>query len=130
MSIPNTPDFAAKAPRSFSLSSNGRWLVLDWQDGSTAKIDAETLWTNCPSAAGRRRRLDGRTSSGDPALSLTNAYPIGNYALNLAFSDGHDRGVYPWGYLAKLAARPTLEAFLTPRVDETGCANEFHQEGH
>lgn len=130
MSIPTTPNFAAAPPRSFSLSSDGRDLTLDWRDGSTTRVDAETLWSNCPSAAGRRRRLDGINSSGDPQLALTGAFPIGNYALNLAFSDGHDRGIYPWGYLAQLAARPTLEAFLTPRVGNADSPEEFHQEGH
>ncbi|KAB0509498.1 DUF971 domain-containing protein [Pseudomonas moorei] len=29
------------------------------------------------------------------------------YGLQLIFSDGHDRGIYPWPYLAQLAPEPT-----------------------
>jgi len=29
--------------------------------------------------------------------------PIGDYAVNIAFSDGHNRGIYPWPYLRLLA---------------------------
>jgi prepilin-type processing-associated H-X9-DG protein len=38
---------------------------------------------------------------------------IGTYGVNIAFSDGHARGIYPWPYLAALAERPQLEDFLT-----------------
>jgi prepilin-type processing-associated H-X9-DG protein len=37
--------------------------------------------------------------------------PIGGYALNIAFTDGHARGVYPWVYLHALA---TQSAAITP----------------
>ena len=29
---------------------------------------------------------------------------VGNYALQLVFSDGHERGIFPWGYLRELGA--------------------------
>jgi DUF971 family protein len=29
--------------------------------------------------------------------------PVGHHAVPLVFSDGHDRGIYPWPYLAALA---------------------------
>ena len=37
-------------------------------------------------------------------LTITNIEPIGNYAVRLAFSDGHDRGIFPWAYLTEIAA--------------------------
>lgn len=39
-------------------------------------------------------------------LTITNIEPIGN-ALRLAFSDGHDRGIFPWAYLTEIAASDT-----------------------
>jgi len=33
--------------------------------------------------------------------------PVGLYSVNVAFSDEHDRGVYPWPFLEKLGAKPT-----------------------
>jgi DUF971 family protein len=37
-------------------------------------------------------------------LTITKVEPIGNYAVRLAFSDGHDRGIFPWAYLNEIAA--------------------------
>ena len=36
---------------------------------------------------------------------------VGSYAINIAFSDGHDRGIYPWAYLREIA----IEAEPFPR---------------
>jgi DUF971 family protein len=98
-----------------SLENGGRELVLAWEDGGTIRIGAETLWGQCPSALGRARRARGIFTSGDPGLRITCVKPIGNYALNLSFSDGHDRGVYPWQLLGELSQRPGLDQFITPR---------------
>jgi DUF971 family protein len=39
-------------------------------------------------------------------LPLTGASPIGQYALQLLFSDDHDRGIYPWDLPRGLAGEP------------------------
>jgi DUF971 family protein len=36
-------------------------------------------------------------------VNLAAAEPVGQYALNLRFSDGHERGIYPWALLRELA---------------------------
>lgn len=38
-----------------------------------------------------------------PGLALTGVSPVSDYALNLHFSDGHERGIYPFSYLRTLA---------------------------
>ena len=37
-------------------------------------------------------------------VRITDVQAVGNYGLNLAFSDGQDRGIYPWAYLRQLAS--------------------------
>jgi prepilin-type processing-associated H-X9-DG protein len=39
-------------------------------------------------------------------LTITGLASVGRYAVNLAFSDGHARGIYPWAYLRELAGLP------------------------
>lgn len=95
-----------------AITSDGASLRISCADGETLDIAAKLLWRACPSAAGRRRRIDGRDHLVPADLRLTRVQPIGNYAVNLAFSDGHDRGVYPWDYLTELARRPTVENFI------------------
>ena len=37
-------------------------------------------------------------------VTIGNIEPIGQYAIKLTFSDGHDTGIYTWDYLYELAA--------------------------
>ena len=115
-------------PNSVALHDSGRALVIIWIGRPPVRICAETLWAQCPSAAGRKRRMDGITGSGDPDLRLTHVRPIGNYALNLSFSDGHDRGVYPWALLEKLAQRPTMAQFIAPPTLNSCAGQAARQE--
>jgi DUF971 family protein len=93
------------------VAEDGRSLVVA-TDGRRRALSAARLWAECPSAAGRVRRARGRTEA-PPGLTITSVRVVGLYGVNIAFSDGHDRGIYPWGYLAALSERPRLEDFLT-----------------
>jgi DUF971 family protein len=42
----------------------------------------------------------------DPEVTLLKAEPLGTTALQLFFSDGHERGIYPWTYLKQIAFGP------------------------
>jgi len=102
------------APHDVTIEDGGAALRLAWGDGGSARIAASMLWSECPSAQGRRRRLDGRHINAPAGLKIVRAAPIGHYAINIAFSDGHARGVYPWSLLTALARRPALEDFIAP----------------
>jgi DUF971 family protein len=65
-----------------------------------------------------RARLDGADAPGAPA-EIREIRAVGNYAVNLAFSDGHDRGIYPWRLLRELgelvaASQAGRDAALQP----------------
>lgn len=83
------------APLSVELSPGT--LRLRWTDRA-AELDAATLRSVCRCGGCR-----SRAPSADPALRLADAVPVGHYAVNLIFSDGHDRGIYPWVWLRELA---------------------------
>ena len=97
---------------SVEIADEGRALVVLWNEGRRRSLSAEFLWAQCPSAAGRVRRLRGGHRSPPAALAIVRAAVIGTYGVNIAFSDGHNRGIYPWSYLAELAEAPQLEDFL------------------
>jgi DUF971 family protein len=42
-----------------------------------------------------------------PDLRLEGIHPIADKALNLVFSDGHGRGIFPWSYLRELGLPST-----------------------
>lgn len=109
---PSTATISKSGQASVAITDDGSSLRIAFTGGDAFEIAAKLLWRECPSAAGRRRRIDGRDHLVPPDLRLMRVVPIGNYAINLTFSDGHDRGVYPWDYLTKLARRPTVENFI------------------
>jgi prepilin-type processing-associated H-X9-DG protein len=95
-----------------AVAADGTQLDIIDGDGQRRGLSAELLWSECPSAQGRVRRMRGLHLSPPHALKIVAVNPIGSYGVNIAFSDGHTRGIYPWDYLAVLAQRPQLEDFL------------------
>lgn len=84
-----------------SVELNAARLRVSWDD-LTREFDASTLRRACRCGGCRADRAAGRPLLGDSA-ALDGAEPIGAYALQLRFQDGHDRGIYPWSYLRELA---------------------------
>jgi DUF971 family protein len=78
-----------------------------WPD-RTLTVSAQRLRAACRCADCRRARID-RGADPNAAgvaianVTLANVDLVGDHALNIAFSDGHDRGIYPWSYLHELA---------------------------
>lgn len=76
-------------------------LRLRWADRDVA-LTAAALRAACRCAHCRSAALRGQAAPVDDEVSLTHAEPIGVYALHLAFSDGHGRGIFPWALLREL----------------------------
>jgi DUF971 family protein len=76
-------------------------LSLTIEDGSRRTYAAEMLRSFCKCAHCTRGRFDGRFPKCFPGIAITGVTDLG-YGLNIAFSDGHDRGIYPKSYLATL----------------------------
>ena len=78
-------------------------LALHWPDGRSAHIAHARLRAMCPCSECRAQRRAGIEMREDAAVRLAAIEPVGAYALNLAFSDGHRRGIYPYEMLASFA---------------------------
>ncbi|MBV8522068.1 MAG: DUF971 domain-containing protein [Acetobacteraceae bacterium] len=91
-------------PIKLRLQNGGRAFAIEWEDGSMSLLTAGVLRANCRSARALRDRLDGCATEPAPDIAIVAVEPIGAYAVNLAFSDGQARGIYPWTYLRELAA--------------------------
>jgi len=85
-------------------------LKLSWSDRETT-LDGPLLRAACRCAQCRRVRLKAGDSIDAPLspsaadakeVTVTAAVSMG-YGLQLHFSDGHDRGIFPWSYLRELA---------------------------
>ncbi|WP_148716092.1 DUF971 domain-containing protein [Chitinolyticbacter meiyuanensis] len=78
-------------------------LTLVWPGGSTT-LSAQALRAACRCADCRAAALRGQAVPIPAATMLAGLAPLGHYALQLRFADGHERGIYPWAYLQQLAA--------------------------
>ena len=86
-------------------------LTIVWADGRSTTYGAVDLRSSARSADAVRAELDRAAADGNAAhpdqidadVSIQSVALMGNYAINIAFSDGHRRGIYPWAYLAQLA---------------------------
>lgn len=87
-----------------------RGLTIEWSDGSTSYYSIAYLRRMSPSAETRQLReemalnpltvLPSRPPSG-PLVAL-GAELVGNYALRIEYSDGHQTGLYTWDYLRSI----------------------------
>lgn len=93
-----------KVPVEVLLHGKRKALELIYEDGSRAEFTYEFLRVFSPSA-----EVQGHAPSeavlqvGCRDVSLLGVEPVGQYALKLIFSDGHDTGVYSWDYFDELA---------------------------
>jgi DUF971 family protein len=79
-------------------------LELRWPDGTASRLPHPLLRRRCRCGQCENdRRRHGRESEAPASIRITDIRPIGDNALNLAFNDGHERGIYPWAYLLDLA---------------------------
>lgn len=99
------PARATEPPLEIRLSSDHRCLTLVWADGRRDALTAPGLRAHSQSAGDKRLRLSGLDVPARGDLTLTKVSLLGGYGLNLAFSDGHDRGIYPWALLQEIASQ-------------------------
>jgi len=75
-------------------------LVLQWDDGEQV-ISHARLRGACPCSQCRAGRLGGRIDLVSDTVRVERVEGQG-YGIQLVFSDGHERGIYPWAYLKEL----------------------------
>ena len=90
-------------PLSVGNSQSERTLCLSWPDGRESLFNHAELRRQCPCSQCRAFRLKGVTTRVDERVRLIEINPQG-YGVQLVFSDGHQRGIYPWDYLAQLSS--------------------------
>jgi len=83
----------------------GKCLRISWLKGDTTDIEFQQLREFCACAFCRKRGLVGKslTETGNAGVSVTDIRLMGSTGVQFCFSDGHDRGIFPWGYLRAIA---------------------------
>lgn len=109
-------------PLNLTLHAQSRVLEVSFSDGATFRIPLELMRVYSPSAEvqghgpGQETLQTGMRLVGIDALA-----PVGNYAVQPTFSDGHESGIFSWDYLYFLGSQQEqLMADYLRRLAEAG----------
>jgi DUF971 family protein len=113
-------------PVAIQLHSRSRQLELEYASGEHFSLSCEYLRVYSPSA-----EVMGHGSgqevlqTGKLKVAITAVKPVGNYALQLVFDDGHDTGLYSWTYLYELGVNQEAkwQAYLD-RLAQAGAGRD------
>ncbi|MDH3901495.1 MAG: DUF971 domain-containing protein [Gammaproteobacteria bacterium] len=84
-------------PTEISLHQKSRILEIAFADGAHFKLPYEFLRVHSPSAEVQGHgHGQGVLQIGKEDVTITRIDPVGNYAVQPHFDDGHDTGIYSW----------------------------------
>jgi DUF971 family protein len=90
-------------PVELRLDQSKTLLTVTFDSGECFSLPAEYLRVESPSAEVQGHAPDQRQIVGGKRhVKITALEPVGNYAVRIIFSDGHDTGLYSWNYLREL----------------------------
>ncbi len=113
-------------PTEIKLHQASRVLEIAYADGRNFKLPCEFLRVYSPSAEVRGHGPGQEVlQTGKKEIAITKIEPVGNYAVQLTFSDGHDTGIYSWDLLYEYGARQNemWQQYLK-RMEEAGASRE------
>lgn len=90
-------------PTALTVHQQSRVLDIAFDDGSAFSLPFEYLRVYSPSAEVRGHGQGQEVLQlGKRTVGITGVEPVGNYAIQPTFSDGHNTGLFSWDYLYKL----------------------------
>jgi DUF971 family protein len=96
----------APLPTAIELHRQSRTLELRYGSDENYMLSCEYLRVHSPSAEVRGHGQGQEVLQvGKINVAITAIQPVGNYALQLTFSDGHDTGLFSWDYLYELCTQ-------------------------
>ncbi|WP_435103077.1 gamma-butyrobetaine hydroxylase-like domain-containing protein [Arhodomonas sp. AD133] len=94
-----------RTPTEIRLHRRSAVLEVAFDDGSRFELPAEYLRVYSPSAEVRGHGPGQAVLvTGKEDVAITSVEPVGNYAVRLAFDDGHSSGIYSFDLLYDLGA--------------------------
>jgi len=91
-------------PRAVTVQGTSRLLRIEWDDDTESSLPHALLRARCRCAFCTKAARAGAPPQDCSEVALTEAHVMAGTGLNLVFSDGHRRGIYPWVYLRELGA--------------------------
>jgi DUF971 family protein len=113
-------------PTEIKLHQKSRIMEVEFSDGSRFELSFELLRVYSPSAEVRGHGPGQEVLQvGKREVEISALEPVGNYAVQPTFSDGHSTGLYSWDYLFWLGTnRDSLWRQYLERLKEAGASRE------
>lgn len=113
-------------PTRIVVHRQSRVLEVEFDDGNTFRLPFEFLRVYSPSAEVRGHGPGQEVlQPGKRKVDLLGLGPVGNYAVQPRFSDGHVTGLYSWDYLHWLGAnQQSLWQDYLQRLEAAGASRE------
>jgi len=98
-------------PTRIDVNRSESYLEIEWEDGAVCRYPLSHLREACPCVECRGGHENmGAANLPDNILTLQpmRSYgiegiePVGNYAIQPLWDDGHQTGIYTWGYLRRI----------------------------
>jgi DUF971 family protein len=121
-------DLRATTPKELGVAADGGSLRIVWLDGHVTQIPLLALRRACPCATCQHEREQGRAggaaegrSGAEPTkasplrvirgpslsdLGIARTDPVGRYAVQVLWTDGHSTGIYSFDFLRSLCQCP------------------------
>jgi DUF971 family protein len=105
--------------------SKSKGIKIDWKDRHTSEYGLSYLRDRCPCATctgahGTPPRQPEAAPSGpfpmyQPRLKMLEVEPVGNYAIRISWSDGHNTGIYSYEHLRRICQCAECRVLSEPR---------------
>jgi DUF971 family protein len=117
---------ADPTPTEITLHTASRQLEVAFSDGRVFKLPFEFLRVYSPSAEVRGHGPGQETLQvGKREVTITRLEPVGHYAVQPLFSDGHESGIYSWSYLYEIGSSyEALWADYLAQLDAAGASRD------
>ncbi len=119
----NTP-----LPTNFVAHQQSRKLEVAFDTDEVFFFPYEFLRVHSPSAEVRGHGVGQEVlQTGKQDVSIVSLDPVGNYAVQPMFDDGHSSGIFSWDYLYELGQNQEdlWKAYLV-KLDEAGASRGFN----
>ena len=117
----------APKPVEINLHQKSRVLEISYSDGERFELSYEFLRVFSPSAEVQGHGPgQGVLQVGKQDVKITHIEPVGHYAIQPSFDDGHDTGIYSWETLYDMGKNK--DRYWKEYLEKLEKAGHTHQE--
>ena len=126
MSDAPVPAGSAPVPSGITLHQKSRVLEIAFADGKSYRLPYEYLRVYSPSAEVQGHGPGQEVlQTGKSKVEIRALEPVGSYAVQPSFSDGHATGIYSWAYLHHLGEnQEKLWSEYLERLNQAGASRD------